>query len=488
MKKGYIPMRKFTAKALLLLLAAALLTGCGNSTATVETESTIATEAAVTETETTDPYADDLPEMNYEGYTFTIHSQSRTWYHGSWTTEEATGEVLNDAIYNRNLKVAERFNIQLDELVSTSNDDAKTVIMAGDDAYDIIHCGQGVSFAQQGYVLNLSLLPYINVEKPYWDQKIIDTLTFAGKSFFAVGASDLTGYDYIHMLIFNKDMVTDHSLTSPYDLVNEGGWTYDAYAEMAAAVTLDVNGDGTMDKTDTFGFLSQPKHVLPGFWIGAGLETVNKDADGNPVFNMASDTRFIEAVDKVFQITYDNNSWFFNKAVNNADTTLNDMFAAGQALFMDMTFFYVEDFRDMDADFGIIPYPKLDEAQDGYHARVEGINLVSVPVTAANPERTSVLLEALTAESARTVIPAYYEVALKAKYARDNESQAMLDLIFNNRIMDLGDSIWCANLRDGILLTMFQNNDRALTSKIASIQTKMDTIIADAVEAYASIQ
>ena len=38
----------------------------------------------------------------------------------------------------------------------------------------------------------------------------------------------------------------------------------------------------------------------------------------------------------------------------------------------------------------------------------------------------------MASESMNTVTPAYYEVALKVKYARDNESGMMIDLIREN--------------------------------------------------------
>ncbi|NLY68687.1 MAG: hypothetical protein GX067_02720, partial [Clostridiales bacterium] len=34
--------------------------------------------------------------------------------------------------------------------------------------------------------------------------------------------------------------------------------------------------------------------------------------------------------------------------------------------------------------------------------------------------------------------PAYYEISLKTKYARDDESQEMLDIIFASTVYDLG--------------------------------------------------
>jgi len=143
-------------------------------------------------------------------------------------------------------------------------------------------------------------------------------------------------------------------------------------------------------------------------------------------------------------------------------------------LFFNSTFKKVGDLRDMDTDFGIIPYPKFTAAQASYHTRVEGGNPGVVPVTADNLQMIGTILEVLKAESAKTVIPAYYEVALKTKFARDEESSEMLDLIFENRIYDLGDTYWSALLRDGMFLDMFSRDNRNLASELERIEPRIN--------------
>ena len=53
-------------------------------------------------------------------------------------------------------------------------------------------------------------------------------------------------------------------------------------------------------------------------------------------------------------------------------------------------------------------------------------------------ERTGIITEALCAESLYTLTPAYYDITLKTKAARDEESSAMLDIIFANRVFEMG--------------------------------------------------
>ena len=67
----------------------------------------------------------------------------------------------------------------------------------------------------------------------------------------------------------------------------------------------------------------------------------------------------------------------------------------------------VEKLRDMNADFGIIPWPKFDETEDKYYTNVDAdCSLIGVPIANSRPERTSIIIEALAAEGLSVGNPA----------------------------------------------------------------------------------
>jgi hypothetical protein len=248
---------------------------------------------------------------------------------------------------------------------------------------------------------------------------------------------------------------------------------------MAKMAVKDVNGDGVMDKEDIFGFVSQPKQVLPCFWIAAGVESISKSSDDIPQFALMSDEKFASVIGKIFAITYDNESWYRKDVSDDQGAYFMD----GHTLFFNCTFKKVSDLRSIETDFGIIPYPKYTAEQDKYYTRVEGGNPGVVPTTVSDLQMVGTVLEALNAESAKIVIPAYYDVALKLKHARDEDSAEMLDLIFDGRIYDLGDTYWCDILRDGIFVNMFSKNDRNLVSQFEKVEPKINSAIDKVVDA-----
>ena len=101
-------------------------------------------------------------------------------------------------------------------------------------------------------------------------------------------------------------------------------------------------------------------------------------------------------------------------------------------------------------------------------SRVEaGARIGMIPITNKHPEYAGALLEAMSSYGYNHLIPEYYEVALKRRTSRDSESAEMLDLIFETRRYDLGDTWWCNELRDGLFKNMFAEDNRNLASEIA---------------------
>lgn len=138
----------------------------------------------------------------------------------------------------------------------------------------------------------------------------------------------------------------------------------------------------------------------------------------------------------------------------------------------------------METEFGILPFPKYDDSQKDYITRISFFDMFTVPVTVSDVERTSAIIEALNCQSGNIVIPAYYEISLKTKYARDNDSAGMLDLIMANRVVDCGDTIWVGEIRDGWLAAMFQNNNRNIVSTAQKYTRLMNLTFDKIVKSY----
>ena len=113
------------------------------------------------------------------------------------------------------------------------------------------------------------------------------------------------------------------------------------------------------------------------------------------------------------------------------------MYALGNILFCLDTIASAVEFRDIDFGIGILPYPKYDSAQENYISLDWG-GLMGVPASIQNPEMVGAVIELLAYESADTVIPAYYDVLLSGKLARDTDTVAMIDILFDTITYEIG--------------------------------------------------
>jgi hypothetical protein len=185
----------------------------------------------------------------------------------------------------------------------------------------------------------------------------------------------------------------------------------------------------------------------------------------------------------IYALIWDSNIWHFDDDGDNIPEANPPLFEQNQALMMDATFYYVDKFREMETDFGIIPYPKATAEQENYLSRIEGceLPLVTASLDQKDANMAAAFLEAMSSYSAQNTIPTYYDVYLKVKNARDVESAEMLDIVFESRVFDLSDTIWCANIRDGFIRSMFAANNRNMTSMMkkstSSVQKAIDNII-----------
>ncbi len=472
--------------AMMLILPACSDTPADNpqndTTTAVDTTAPAAEET--TEAESTIP-PDKLGDtLDFKGKTFAAYTRVRDFFHGELLIRESTGESLNDARYEAMENVQNRLNIVLKEETFNDNDTPYSLLLSGDNTYQMyntrhVNC---YNYASEGIVYKITDIPVIDLDAPWWDAEFTEYLAIGGVKYFGMGAFNLTTYDSIHMLLFNKDIYANQQIAKNhlggktiYETVLDGKWTYDLFRQVMTGVSRDVNGDGKFDQNDEWAYLALDKQSLPSIIIAGGYLMIDKDKDGKLINNMEGNETYYNAYNKIMDLLYSDNNWFPVLTVSGEEQMLRDMFKNGQGLFTDCTGGNVGIYREMEVDFGMIPYPKADESQEHYLARSEYPELFVIPLANTELEFTGTVLEAMASEYYRSVVPVYYEQSLKGRAARDAESSDMLDIIYGHRIFDFGDTILCSEIRDGQLRRYVAANNRDLASMLASISTRVQT-------------
>ena len=392
-----------------------------------------------------------LPDANYNGdvFTFLVNEYAgKNWGSYEIYAEEETGDAINDAVYKRNRTVEAKFNIEIKEIRADYNDTVnltKKSVSAGDNAYDCVmpRMWNAANMASEGDLLSLDQLPYVNLQNPWWDQNA-NGMSIGGRLFFTVGDLMVMDKDSLFIVMFNKKVAADSGVENLYNLVRENKWTMEKFYSIIKEAAKDLDGDGTIGFHDVAGLLSS-SWCISFLYYGTGETVTSKDSDDYPYFTMNNE-RGIRAVEKSYEIIADKSATLIGETLaaggmaDPYNEGINKMFQEDRGLFMLMQIVYILETRTMDSDFGILPTPKLDEMQDKYYTPINPVatSCIAVPVTASEKEKISVVLEALSAESKYTLMPAYYDVTITNKMMRDEESAEMLDLILASRVYDLG--------------------------------------------------
>ncbi len=443
--------------AMLMLASSVALTACSDAgtentdtTETTQTDTPSAEEETEAETDAEDSRAaipDDLPEMDFEGRNFIVlgSDPACTPY---IVAEELNGEVVNDAVYARNLAIDERFNATISHYIpGATNADygvtsttVRNAVTAGDtDTFHLIsyHVVEAGSIAVQGYLMNWYDIPYINFEKPWWSESNVEDLSMNDHCFLAVGDAAVSSVASTYCVLYDKDAAVDYGVEDLYSTVRDGKWTVDYLTEIVQRVSNDTNGDGQMTEADYYGLSSSPYSNVNTYLWAFDNQIFVKNDEGILEFSYYNE-RLVGIFEKVYTLFKETNGVW--APVGNGHNVGIDQFRNYGSLFSNAVLSHTMNFlADYEHEYGIIPYPKYDEAQAEYKTMVDGGHeAMGIALNAVDLDFIGVMTEVMCAEAYKQILPAYYDVALKQRYASSPEDAEMIELCVASRVFDLG--------------------------------------------------
>ncbi len=390
---------------------------------------------------------DELGEKDYGGRVFRVAAINYAAEHYVIPEEKRNqGDLILDAQFERTENVKSRFNVDFDVVYSGTYGEldeyvSKTVLSASDE-FDLM---EGMVMSMGGLVtkdlfLNWYDLDHIDFSKPWWFESNATELTYDGKAIIAI--SHLTGVATGSICLFyNKDMAKAYDLGNLYDVVLSGDWTWDYFMEIVKDIYLD-NGNDIRDEADTYGIAQGIGTSFNSFLWAFDNPVVKKNADGVPEVSVMTD-KIDSIITKIYDYCFNTNGVYVDTKQGQSGYAqyASDMFYAGRSIFMQASLgtATTEDMRNFDSDYGIVPLPKWDENQSEYYTMCAGSHTaLAVPKTVKDTEFVGRIVEALSAESWKTVTPTIYEIALKTRYLRDDESKEVMDIIIENTQFDFG--------------------------------------------------
>ena len=375
---------------------------------------------------------------------------------------EKPADALELVLVERNMQIEEELGIEFkyDRYAASSADSALNKQIEQDwkagGTYSMIHNYAAYSVAPmiRNYLVDLKdseAMPYLDLTKPWWNDKFIENTQGMGHLYYIIGDSNLCAYNRMMATYVNFDLyekyVTGDDYIDLYDLVLEGDWTYDVLFTYAS-IWDDKNGSDSKDANDVYGLLSNANcEAYDGFLYAFNLELTVENDDGTHAWNVDGNALLEDGMSKVVNLYNQNGVWLIAKTPG-AETTSTQqyqMFANSNAIFdIDVIYRYAEQnkaFREMKDKYGLLPLPKYDTNQKQYGSGMQdSYAIVSVPSNARlDAEMASAVLEHMNALSYEYVRPYYFEKIMKAKYLGTSEASRVFDIILDNSDFDFGE-------------------------------------------------
>ena len=388
-------------------------------------------------------YLEELAPRDFAGLAFTIATTDSTKFEA-----EAEGSLVTQARYFRNQLVERKYNVEILTLQYSNAEfrtAAKTAYLAGDFFADIVSCEMSEISAliHEDLLVNLRSVPFMNLRKPYYDQSAIKAVS-AGKQIYAVFGGITASPEKQWALIYNRDTLRELGLTDPYTTIKAGGtWDLAEYSAICAKAMRDVNGDGRMGEGDIYGHAATVgvDRYIDILFAGSGISYLNSDNYAAP--------RLVYGTSRAQSLTDALHAFFIQNQTKIPETDTPqypvDQFRLGKAAFLTSELSVIPLLQDTPFDWGVLPIPKFDAAQQGYSCYAD----ISAPGAAIvkgiyESETSGILIEALSAASYKHINDEFINEYMNY-YMRSYDAVEMLGLVLDSPGYDMAHVLGAGN-------------------------------------------
>jgi ABC-type glycerol-3-phosphate transport system substrate-binding protein len=433
--------------SLLMLLSAFALAACGNGTGGDTTTAAGQNGLPDSGGEPTEP-AETEPQFStakYGGADWIVYMRSQTSnnYASYYVVpNEDASDIISQEAIKRNNMTEERFDINISAIETSSPyNSLRTDINGGEAIYDLILDQRRylAPYGIDGMLVNLNSLQ-IDFTTHWWDGKAADQYSACGKLFVMPNDASVSNLGGVRFWYFNKQVLEDFKLTSPYDYAASNTWTLDVFYNMIRSVSAP-NSDGTLG---VYGLVNEENYTRNAAVVGSAVPWLSKVDEETFECRIATDyaEKTQNILDMLKTVVTDTSSCLSFEAAHKMDSegaaAYQDMYAHCRGLFATDHFLFVmanmncaSEFTDMKKGFGVIMNPKFDSDQKDYYHRMDSNSIIfALPrFPGADSQKTIDIMDYWGYVSSSTSMEAYYELTLKTKRASDPTAAGVLDTI-----------------------------------------------------------
>ena len=418
-----------------------------------ETEDIANTDAVTTEAATTEAVTEMASSSKLKGnfggaeYRILAHyNDNKGFYDFEVDYEEIPEDVVGKAVWDRNVAVEDKYGLEVVGTLTTNpvHTDAAVFIGAGDDQYDLIICQNTklLSMATAGDLVNINILPNVDLEMDCWNASVNYQFTYGDKMYYTANKFLLQEKHRTWMIWYNRDLANELNVGYLEDEVFKNTWTMDRVIEIARVSAANIDGQDGMTSTDRWGFVSSDPYVFGQLAYGAGFRLSNKGNDGYPQL-IGATTEMNAILDKIFELSANRNISFFSEYRPTSDENEmgkgSSIFGDGRSVLMGHCISYLDNISNIDFKYGALPNPKYNTSQETYISmpNLGNGHLFAVPVTVSDINKAGFGLQAISEEAVATSYNAYIEERCKKQDAEDLDMAKCLEIIFDGVAYDV---------------------------------------------------
>jgi len=484
---------RFISLILAFVMVSSTLLACGKGNDPSGTDDKNSNSSA-SDTEEVKFY-ENLPDKDWGGAEYRILGREfaeNNFKNFEVDYDEMPEDVVGLSVWNRNAAIKAKYGLDVvgkfvNEATTAT---AKLALETGDDQYDLILCpnNQLHPFAIQGYLINISDLKYVNLEKNCWNDYANEQLTMGGKLYYTTNKFLLQDKHRTWMLWYNRTMAEELNLGYLEDEVFAGTWTMDRLIEISKQGSSEFDGADGMTFGDKWGVTFSSSYCFAQLVLGTGFRISEKGADGYPQLVGATD-QMISYIDKVMELTNNTDSCFINgirPTAEDSQASGATIFTEGRAVIMGHAISFIDNLHNLEFEYGAIPNPKFNVEQESYYTvpNVSNGSLFAVPSTVYDLDKAGFGLQAISEESADTSYYAYIETRCKLQDAYDEDMAKCLGMIFDGVVYDiafindfggLGNIVRSSLVESGgmnIYASQFKRKEKMAKNELSQIKEK----------------
>lgn len=441
--------KRVSALCLTMLLLCGALASCGESAENTEETAAVQSvdpEAVVQEeeTESPTPHWDAVRKEDLGGITVnaTCAPFDSNFYNVlDW--DEISGEMLADAMYNRNRYVEDQLNCILSVSYGEEVRKLEQCVISGSGDVDLTYAllSNGGGLMQKGYLTPFNRVSTVDLTQPFWDQGSQKDLRLLGQMYYGFVDFGFDHYDSMTVLFYNGALLNQYQLEDPQELFLSEEWTIDKMLTQLEAVSTDKNGDGKFDlRNDIFGLVGREYNFQP-MEYASGIRLVTWDeAEHAFSLNMAEE-HFVDVSMAIASVYSAKNPF--------TDYTNYDQgriaFSDGRSLYYSRLLGDFRQLREVEDDYGVVCFPRYSYDASDSSFFVQNPTTLFLPLVVGDDngdgrpdlDEIGIFLEAMGAYTYDDTLNVYIENAVIGKGMRDEKSAEMVRIMMTNRSFDL---------------------------------------------------